>query len=136
VDEVVSGLDVRVETWRRIIVGDDKSWVLFAHGTCVVLVEPGEDLAGQAVSILREYGPVQAGSPAGDFGTIDLDAAPGWVVTGHHRDVLTYVARDEVPEPVSDLLVGLTGRAKRDRDGRELTVVHVEDKRCAGEPAP
>nr|MDT0658652.1 hypothetical protein [Micromonospora sp. DSM 115978] len=57
-----------VETWRRIIVGDHKSWVLFTHGTCVVLVDPGNDLADQAIAILREYGPVHAGSPAGDFG--------------------------------------------------------------------
>jgi len=101
---------------------------LFAHGTCVVLVDPAEDLAGQAVGILCEYGPVYPASPAGDFAMIDLTAAPGWVVTGHHPDVLTYVAPDEVSQ-VSDLVVGLTGRAKRDRDGRELTVVHVEDNR-------
>ena len=120
-----------VQTWRRIIVGDHKSWVLFAHGTCVVLLDPADDLADQAVGIMREYGPVHVGSPAGDFGTIDLDAAPGWAVTGHHPDVLTYVAPEEVSEPDNDLVVGLTGRAKRDLDGRELTVVHVEDRRAA-----
>jgi hypothetical protein len=109
--------------------------VLFAHGTCVVLVDPADDLAGQAVGILREYGPVRAGSPAGDFGTIDLDAAPGWAVTCHHPDVLSYVAPEDVSPPASDLVVGLTGRAKRDRDGRELTVVHVEDKRSARDAA-
>ncbi|GAB3965995.1 hypothetical protein GCM10029978_030120 [Actinoallomurus acanthiterrae] len=47
-----------VETWRRIIIGDHKSWVLFANGTCVILMEPEEDLAAQATEILREYGPV------------------------------------------------------------------------------
>jgi len=55
-------------------------------------------------------------------------AAPGWVVTGHHSDVLTYVAPDEVSEP-TDLTIGLTGRANRDRDGRELQVIHIENKR-------
>jgi hypothetical protein len=64
-------------TWRRIIRGDGKSWVAFAHGTCVVL---------------------------------------------------TYVGPDEVTDS-SDLAVGLYGRNKRDVDGRELQVVHVEDKR-------
>jgi hypothetical protein len=124
----MAGVEELVDTWRQVIVGEHKSWVLFASGTAVVLVDPADDLAGQAVGILREYGPVHPGSSAGDFATIDLTPAPGWVVTGHHPDVLTYVAPDEV-SPVSDVVVGLTGRAKRDRDARELTVVHVEDKR-------
>ncbi|PPK65677.1 hypothetical protein V5P93_005145 [Actinokineospora auranticolor] len=117
-----------VGVWRRIILGEGKSWVLFEHGTCVILVDSEGDLAGQAVDILREYGPVRPGTPSGDFNTITLTAAPGWAVTGHHPDVLTYVAPDEVTTP-DDLTAGLTGRGKRDRDGRELTVVHVEDKR-------
>lgn len=117
-----------VEVWRRIIVGDHKSWVLFAHGTCVVLVEPADELGARAVELLRRYGPVRAGGPAGDFGVIELDPGPGWVVTGHHPDVLTYVAPDEV-EDTGHLVVGVTGRGKRDRDGHELTVVHVEDRR-------
>lgn len=50
-----------IEKWRSIIVGDEKSWVLFAHGTCVILMQPGDDLAGQATELLREHGPVAAG---------------------------------------------------------------------------
>ncbi|BCB74468.1 hypothetical protein GCM10022251_73900 [Phytohabitans flavus] len=104
--------------------------MVFAHGTCVVFPGPGPaaDLAEQAVEILREYGPARAGGPAGDFGVVALDPGPGWVVYGHHNDVLTYVEPDEVPDS-TDLAVGLCGRSKRDRDGRELEVVHVEDKR-------
>jgi hypothetical protein len=119
-----------VEAWRRTIQGEHKSWVLFRHGTCVVLVDPGPeaDLAAQAIAILREYGPVHVGTPAGDFGTITLDPGPGFVVYGHHDDVLTFVGENEVTEP-DDLKVGLYGRTKRDQDGRELDVVHVEDKR-------
>lgn len=128
--------DRLVEVWRQIIEGDGKSWVLFEHGTCVVLAEPGADelaaraadeLAAQAVRVLREFGPVLPGSPAADFGTIPLDRAPGWVVTGHHPDVLTYVAPGEVDEPDS-LAVGLTGRSKRHQDAEDLAVIHVEDK--------
>lgn len=118
-----------VAVWRGVIRGDHKSWVLFEHGTCVILMEPEDDLAVQATGLLREFGPVHAGTPAGDFGTIDLDAAPGWAVYGHHNDVLTYVAPEEAGDEPSDLAVGLLGRSKRDRDGRELTVVHVEDRR-------
>ena len=124
-----------VETWRRIIVGGEKSWVLFEHGTCVILMETGPDLAAQAVEIMRRWGPVHAGSSAGDFATITLTDAPGWVVTGHHPDMLTYVSPEEMgdkemgDEDASDLAVGLLGRSKRDQDGADLQVVHVEDRR-------
>lgn len=122
----------RVETWRRIITDGRKSWVLFANGTCVVLIEPGDDLPGQAQSLIREWGPVLAGSPAGDFGVIELPDGLGWVVTGHHNDILTLVGPDEVsPEDASDLVVGLLGRSKRHEDAERLEVIHVEDKRSS-----
>lgn len=119
-----------VAAWRATIQGENKSWVVFRHGTCVVLVDPGPDadLAAEATEILREYGPVFAGSAAGDFGTITLDSGQGFVVYGHHNDVLTFVGPEEVAEP-SNLAIGLHGRGKRDRDGRELEVIHVEDRR-------
>lgn len=121
------------DRWRQIIIGENKSWVVFAHGTCVILMEPVADLEAAAVEILREYGPVHAGTPAGDFGTITLDPGPGWVVYGHHNDVLTYVGPDEIDGDGADgdLAIGLYGRSKRDQDGRELQVVHVEDNRPA-----
>lgn len=127
-----------VDAWRRIIIGDHKSWVAFTNGTCVVMPNAAAtaDLAVEAVALLREYGPVRAGSAAGDFGTITLDPGPGWVVYGHHNDVLTYVAPDEVASgdpgagaTPNDLTIGLLGRGKRDQDGRELQVIHVEDRR-------
>ncbi|CAM5725385.1 hypothetical protein SGLAM104S_05595 [Streptomyces glaucescens] len=54
-----------------------KSWVLFEHGTCVVVTAPEGDLAERATEILREFGPVHAGSSAGDFGVIDVKDADG-----------------------------------------------------------
>ena len=87
--------------------------------------------ARQAVAVLREFGPVQTGSSAADFGTIALESGSGWVVTGHHPDVLTYVSPGEVTQTDDNLnlAVGLTGRAKRDQDARDLTITHLEDKR-------
>ncbi|MEU6669180.1 hypothetical protein [Streptomyces sp. NPDC046727] len=123
-----------VDVWQRLLADPRKSWVLFEHGTCVVLTAPEGDLAEQATEILRKFGPAHAGSSAGDFGVIDVDAADGWVVTGHHQDVLTYVAPDE-PRDHSDLMVGLYGRSKRHRDGSELRVVHIEDRRGSADPA-
>ena len=122
--------DSLVEVWRQMIVGDDKSWVLFQHGTCVILMRPEQDLAAQATAIMREWGPVHAGSSAGDFSTIMLSDRPGWVVTGHHSDMLTYVSPEEVgKQDPSDLVVGLLGRSKRNQDGEDPQVFHVEDKR-------
>ena len=124
--------DRLIQTWQSIIVGSSKSWVLFSHGTCVILMAPAEDLAAQAVALLAEWGPVHAGGPAGDFGTVKLTQAPGWVVTGHHNDILTYVAPDELDdENPSDLSVGLLGRAKRGQDAADLEILHVEDRRTA-----
>ncbi len=123
-----------IEIWRTIIVGPEKSWVLFKNGTCVILMEPEADLAPQAVALMKEWGQVYPGCSAGDFGTIDLDNAPGWVVTSHHNDILTYVGPEEVgAESLSDLVVGLIGRGKRDQDAQQLEIIYVEDKRSPGE---
>jgi hypothetical protein len=118
-----------IEKWRSIIIGDHKSWVLFANGTCVIVMQPADDLANQASELLRSYGPVAAGSSAGDFGTVTLDPGPGWVIYGHHNDILTYVDPSEVAADANDLTIGLYGRSKRDKDGRDPRVLHVEDKR-------
>jgi hypothetical protein len=78
---------------------------------------------------MAEWGPVHAGSPAGDFSVIKLEDDPGWVVTGHHPDMLNYVSPEEVGEAPSDVSVGLLGRSKRARDASELQIIHVEDRR-------
>src|SRR5688500_2809629 len=100
-----------IDIWRRIIIGETKSWVLFRHGTCVILVQPEAELAAQALRLMEEYGPVHAGSPAGDFSTVKLTNDPGWVVTCHHPDILTYVAPGEVNNrATNDLTLGLLGK--------------------------
>ena len=123
--------DPLVHVWQSIIIGDNKSWVLFENGTCVILMQPEDDLAAQATALLKEWGPVHVGSPAGDFSTIALEDGVGWVVTSHHNDILTFVSPDEVGDDPSDLSVGLLGRSKRDQDADALSVIHVEDKRKA-----
>ncbi len=125
-DDAAVDIETLIGAWRRLLSGSGKSWVLFEHGTCVVLEEGDGDLADRATGILREYGPVSVGGPAGDFRVLELKGDEGWLVTGHHPDVVTYVASDEPEEP-SHLAVGIHGRSKRDRDGTELHVVHVED---------
>ncbi|MFJ7077465.1 hypothetical protein [Streptomyces sp. NPDC098781] len=121
-----------VEVWRRILAPSGTSWVLFEHGTCVVLKEPAGDLAGQASGILGEFGPVRVGSSAGDFNVLTLKDDLGWLVTGHHPDVVTYVAPDEPVDP-SHLTIGIHGRGKRHQDGTQLQIAHVEDRRPAAD---
>jgi hypothetical protein len=126
--------EILIDVWQRILADPRKSWVLFEHGTCVVLTAPDGELAEQATDLLKKFGPAHAGSSAGDFGVIDVKDVEGWVVPGHHNDVLTYVGLDE-PQDQSQIAVGLFGRSKRHRDGTELRVVHVEDKRDSAAPA-
>lgn len=122
--------DKLVQTWRKIIIGNNKSWVLFQNGTCVILMQPQSDLKQQAITLMKEYGPVHAGSSFGDFCVIALTEDTGWVVECHHPDILTYVAPDEVAQDESDdIQVGLLGRSKRGADATELIVIHVEDSR-------
>ena len=118
-----------VEIWRRIILGEGKSWVVFANGTSVILMDPQDDLEAQAIELMREWGPVHVGSPAGDFNVITLPDGLGWVVTCHHNDILTYVSPVEMEGEPSDLVVGLYGRSKRHQDSQDLQVIHIEDNR-------
>jgi hypothetical protein len=122
-----------INAWRVALNDPGKSWVVFEQGTCIVLMEPEADLAAQAVALLKEFGPVHAGSSSGDFGVITLDDDRGWVVTCHHNDILTFVGPDEAGIDAEDVAVGLLGRSKREQDAEELRVVHVEDNtRSAG----
>ncbi|TQK95850.1 hypothetical protein FB563_0770 [Streptomyces puniciscabiei] len=129
---MMAGVDTEtlIDAWRRLLAGSGKPWVLFEHGTCVVLEEAGGGLADRATEILRAYGPVHVGGPAGDFRVLELKNGEGWLVTGHHPDVVTFVPLDDSADP-SHLAVGILGRSRRDRDGTELHVVHVEDDRPA-----
>ncbi|KAJ0415220.1 hypothetical protein BJY00DRAFT_266741 [Aspergillus carlsbadensis] len=122
------------ETWRSVLTaGSTKSWVLFEKGTIVILMTPtpDADLATQAIDILKVWGPVHVATPSADFNIIDLreEAAGGFVVTGHHNDVLNYVPADALPEGAAGMVAGLIGRGYRDEDAKGLRVVHVEDKR-------
>lgn len=122
--------DFLIDTYKKIIVGHQKSWVLFENGTCIILMNPEKDLSSQALTLLAQYGPVQAGTPAGDFSVITLTATEGWSVTCHHPDIINYVSPKELGSDKVDYKVGLLGRSKRDMDAKNPTIIHVEDKRA------
>lgn len=118
-----------INIFKKIILGEQKSWVLFENGTCVILMRPENDLAQQAKNMLSEFGPVHAGTPSGDFKVIELDDEDGWVVGCHHPDILTYVFPNETEQPYEEVEIGLLGRSKREIDTNELNIIHIENKK-------
>lgn len=115
-----------VETWRRILARQGANWALFSNGTCVLVRRSGADVESEARALLARQGPVQVGTNTADFNVEPAERASGWVVSCHDPDILTFVGWDELPSGTDDMIVGLVGRSKRDRDASELTVVHVE----------
>ena len=59
---------------------------------------------------------------------ITLSVGSGWVVTGHHPDILNFVFADEGDDD-NHVPIGLLGRSLRAMDAEYLRVVHIEDKR-------
>jgi hypothetical protein len=118
------------EIWRKIIIGSEKTWVVFEQGTCVILMKPENNIAKQALTILTLAGPVHPGSSAGDFGVTKLTAAPGWVVSGEHPDILNYVSPEDFTQQEPDLIrIGVLGRSRREQDAKGLKIIRVEDHR-------
>jgi len=114
-----------IERWRQLLAQSDYPWALFAHGTCVILVDPDQDIARQATELIAQW-PVHAGSQLGDFNVITPTDVPGWVITCAHPDILTYLAPEEVEQADAPVIaLGLQGRAKRDQDARERQIIFV-----------
>lgn len=120
-----------VEVWRKIIQNtperQGKPWVVFRHGTCVILMEGAsskEDATTKATQIVTQYGPVYPGTPTADFNITENSAVQGIIVTCWHDDVLSFVGKNEGGDNM--LANALLGRSKRDQDGRSPEVLHVE----------
>lgn len=117
-----------IEDWRMInLIG--RPFVLFAHGTCVMPMEPEEDLEAQAIRIMKEHGPVLVGSPAGDFRVKKAFVPPGLLVYYDCPDIVTFFPERCMTNKggkLSELGDALSARAIRDIDAHELKVLHVE----------
>jgi hypothetical protein len=119
--------DLYIERWKQLLAHQSYPWVLFAHGTCVILTTPEMDLARQATDLIEQW-PVHAGGNLGDFGVMSVTDAPGWVITCAHPDILTYLAPEEVAEEdAAEVALGLQGRAKRDQDAHEKRIIFAKD---------
>ena len=67
------------------------------------------------MALLREFGAVQVGTPSADLCGVTLSDGSGWVVTGHHPDILNFVFADEGDDD-NHVPIGLLGRSLRAMD--------------------
>ncbi|WP_289660976.1 hypothetical protein [Flavobacterium panacagri] len=108
-----------------------QDWVLFKNGTYIIFENANTipDLESEAIKLMKEFGPVYTGSPAGDFDFTDLKKTEGWIVSGHGYGMYTYVNRNEIKSDLIDIQeIGLFGRSKRNLDGQNPVVIHINRK--------
>lgn len=112
-----------IEAWKEILKG--KRFVVFENGTCVVVTNGDGNLRDIALDIISEFGPVHVGSSFGDFSVVELKDDWGWVVTSHHNDLMTFVAREEFDggKAPEEFLIGIYGRGKRGDDAEQQKIV-------------
>ena len=116
--------------WQIIIIDKNKSWVVFEHNTCVILMDPEQDLAQQAKKLLKEYGPYFVGTASADMEVVQMKNYPGCVVLGHHPDILNYVPPEDFESDYENTAsIGILGRHNRSLDAESLHIMHVEDNR-------
>lgn len=105
-----------------------KDWVLFENGTYIIFddVSKINNIEQEALKLMKEFGPVFTGGSAGDFNVISLTKTKGWLVTGHCYGMYTYVNPNELDsKSYDDITVGLFGRSKRDKDGKNPKIIHI-----------
>jgi hypothetical protein len=118
-----------IEAWKTILADTKYPWVLFKHGTCVVVKNPGEDIVQQAKDFLKKWGYAPPGTPQADFSADKLPDLPGYLVTtGGPEEIATYVDETEIKEKYDELMIGILGKAKRKHDTRDLEVIYIENK--------
>ena len=115
---------------KKAISPQFKDWVLFSNGTYIIFEDTAiKDKAAKAIDIMKKFGPVHVGTPAGDITVTDLKYTDGWVVGGDFYGMYTYVHPKQLEQRgISDptnLEVGIVGRHFRDRDGKELKIIYI-----------
>lgn len=117
------------------IIRPEQSWVLFSHGTCVLLETGQKDLATAASAFLGEWGVVEAGSERADFNCFDSPVGRGWLVTFYREEMLTYVdPADVAAGHDEEIQVGMAALWQRDQDAAERQVIHVQPAQMRGKP--
>ncbi|KAF2514404.1 hypothetical protein EYY60_03880 [Flavobacterium zhairuonense] len=107
-----------------------QDWVLFKNGTYIIFEHADEisNLQSKALKLIKEFGPVYT-ERSEDFDVTDLKNTEGWIVSGHGYGIYTYVSSQEMKsKKPNTATIGLLGRGKRDLDGRNPVIVHVNRK--------
>ncbi len=126
--EVVDDVEKLSAIWRSILPDAVKRWAIFKYGTTVLCHDENKDPSEHALEIMKEHGPVVAGTPLADFSVGLAHDNPGWVVVYSHDDIGNYVSPDELDsEEPHQVEIGMTGRAKRQADFESLEIIHVEE---------
>ena len=119
------------------------AWVLFEHGTYVVIPEPKpvQDYKAEAIRLMQLWGPVLMGTPASDVAMAKVkphihNGITGWVIFGQYPVFGSFVGENELEgmthENENEMLIGVYGREKRHLDATELVVVHEERPQGTG----
>ncbi|MHA2424898.1 MAG: hypothetical protein ACXAEF_08930 [Candidatus Thorarchaeota archaeon] len=114
--------------WRSILPEEVRKWVIFKYGTTVLCLDDEKDPTDHALEVMKEHGPVVAGTPLGDFNVGLAHDNPGWVVVYSHNDIGNYVSPEELDSDEPHTVeIGMTGRAKRQADFESLEIIHVQE---------
>ena len=109
-----------------------KDWVLFENGTYIIFddINQIDNIENEAIRLMKEFGPVHAGGPAGDFNVISLNQTEGWVISGHGYGMYTYVNPSELEtKSPADLTIGIYGRSKRNSDGENPVIIYINSSK-------
>ncbi len=111
-----------VNIYKKVIEPKLKDWVVFEHGTCVIIYHTPKDLETEAKEILQKYGQIHPGTSTADFTVTKVDS--GWIVTGDQPGILNYVSEDEGKD-MEDYEIGLIGRDQKELDSQELKIIWI-----------
>lgn len=111
-----------INIYKKVIEPNLKDWVVFEHGTCVILYHHPMDLKTEAIEVLQKYGQVFSGSSSADFNVLKVDS--GWIVTGDQPGILNYVSENEGKDK-ENYEIGLIGRNQKELDSQELKVLYT-----------
>lgn len=128
IENVVETPNTLLDNVRLAINPKFQDWVLFKNGTYIIFddISKIENVQQESIRLMKEFGPVSAGGLAGDFNVTSLNKTKGWVVSGHGYGMYTYVNPDEMSTDYpDDLTVGLFGRSKRNEDGLNPIIIHI-----------
>ena len=112
-----------IKIYQKAIEPKIKNWVVFEHGTCVILYHSKGNLETEAKEVLQKYGTVYPGSSSADFTVLKVDS--GWIVTGDQPGILNYVLEDEGGGK-EDWEIGLIARDKKEQDMKDLKIIHIQ----------